>query len=105
MSDVGLEGRVAAVTGAASGIGRAIARGLGAGGANVVVNDLKVEWAQAVADEIVAAGFNAPTFVTVIDLEQDGGVATFTRDAVGGMRIDQATERVDHTNRLEALPV
>ena len=53
------QGRTAIVTGAASGIGKAIALGLGAEGANVVVNDLKIESAQAVADEIAAAGGSA----------------------------------------------
>ena len=40
------------VTGAGSGIGRALARGLAAAGARVVVNDLNVEAATAVAQEI-----------------------------------------------------
>lgn len=53
------QGRTAIVTGAASGIGKAIALSLGAEGANVVVNDLKVDAAQAVADAIVAAGGSA----------------------------------------------
>ncbi|MFP5462667.1 MAG: SDR family NAD(P)-dependent oxidoreductase [Gammaproteobacteria bacterium] len=53
------QGRTAIVTGAASGIGRAIAIALGAEGANVVVNDLKLEAAKAVSDEIVAAGGSA----------------------------------------------
>ena len=52
-------GKTAIVTGAASGIGKAVALELGALGANVVVNDLKLEAAQAVADAIVAAGGSA----------------------------------------------
>ena len=46
------------VTGAGSGIGRALARGLAAVGARVVVNDLNVEAATAVAEEI--GGYPAP---------------------------------------------
>ena len=53
------QGKTAIVTGAASGIGKAIALDLGAQGANVVVNDLKLEAAQTVADEIMAAGGSA----------------------------------------------
>ena len=54
-----LEGRVAVVTGAARGLGRAHALLLAAEGARLVVNDLDAEPAQAVVDEIVAAGGEA----------------------------------------------
>jgi NAD(P)-dependent dehydrogenase (short-subunit alcohol dehydrogenase family) len=50
------EGKTAIVTGGGSGIGKAVALALADGGANVVVNDLKQEVAQAVVDEITAAG-------------------------------------------------
>ena len=53
------QGKTAIVTGAASGIGKAIALALGAEGANVVINDLKLEAAQAVVDEVVGAGGSA----------------------------------------------
>jgi len=53
---VSLDGRVAVVTGAARGLGREHALLLAAEGAAVVVNDLDEEPAQAVVDEIVAAG-------------------------------------------------
>jgi NAD(P)-dependent dehydrogenase (short-subunit alcohol dehydrogenase family) len=47
-----LSDHVAIVTGAGSGLGAAIARMLAAEGAHVVVNDVRAEPAQAVADEI-----------------------------------------------------
>src|SRR5436305_275425 len=63
-----LDGKVAVVTGAGRGIGRAEALLLAEGGASVVVNDLGGEWdgtgkddrpAQQVVDEITAAGGRA----------------------------------------------
>ncbi|GIX48182.1 MAG: 3-oxoacyl-ACP reductase [Candidatus Tectimicrobiota bacterium] len=57
--DLGLRGKVALVTGAGSGIGRAIALALGAEGARVVPTDLKGDTAEATAQEIVARGGEA----------------------------------------------
>jgi 3-oxoacyl-[acyl-carrier protein] reductase len=52
----GVQDRVALVTGAAQGIGAAVAKRLAAGGAKVGVLDLQREAAQQVADEITSAG-------------------------------------------------
>jgi 3-oxoacyl-[acyl-carrier protein] reductase len=52
-------GTVAVVTGAASGIGRAIAERFGAEGAHVVVNDVDEAGAEAVAQAIAASGGTA----------------------------------------------
>jgi len=54
-----LEGRVVIITGAGGGLGAAHARVLGSEGAAIVVNDINVDAAQAVVDEIVAAGGQA----------------------------------------------
>lgn len=54
-----LTGNVAIVTGAAAGIGRAIAMLFAGAGASVVVTDLKQDGAQAVADEITRHGGKA----------------------------------------------
>src|SRR5436305_6098704 len=52
MTRYGFEGRVAVVTGAGRGIGRAYARLLAGRGASVIVNDIDVDPASAVAQEI-----------------------------------------------------
>jgi 2-hydroxycyclohexanecarboxyl-CoA dehydrogenase len=57
--DLGLRGRVALITGAGQGVGRAIAHTLAAEGARVVVNDIVVERAKAVEHEIADAGGEA----------------------------------------------
>ena len=67
------EGRTAVITGASRGIGRDIALGLGAAGANVVVNYVgSGEAAAAVVDEIGAAGGKA--IVCQADVSQSAEV-------------------------------
>ncbi len=53
------DGRTAIITGAGGGLGRAYALGFAAEGANVVVNDIRREAAEAVVAEIVATGGRA----------------------------------------------
>jgi len=56
---MGCENRIAVVTGAAQGIGRAIARQLAARGATVAILDINRQGAEAVAKELEAAGRRA----------------------------------------------
>ena len=51
-----VDGRVAIVTGAGNGLGRAESLALARAGARLVLNDLPGDAVQAVADEIAAAG-------------------------------------------------
>lgn len=59
---MGFENKVALVTGGGSGIGEAISKELAKLGAKVVVTDIRLEAAQRVVDEIVAAGGAASAF-------------------------------------------
>lgn len=59
MEEFLLKDRVALLTGASRGIGRAIAQRLACAGAQVVVSSRKLDNVQAVADEIRAAGYEA----------------------------------------------
>jgi NAD(P)-dependent dehydrogenase (short-subunit alcohol dehydrogenase family) len=82
-----LTGKVAIVTGAGRGIGRAVAMGLAASGASVVLAARTAEQIQAAADEIQAGGGKAlavPTDLT--DTAQIERLATETVSAFG--RID-----------------
>ena len=66
------QGKVAIVTGAASGIGAAIAHQLAAGGASVVVADRDMQGAERTSGEIEAAGGAASAYQ--IDVADPGAV-------------------------------
>lgn len=77
------EGRTVIITGAGGGLGRAYAQAFAAEGANVVVNDIRQEAADAVVDQIVTAGGKAianADDITRIDTAQqiiDAAVAAY----------------------------
>ena len=83
-----LEGKVAIVTGAASGMGRAIARRYAEEGARVVVADVNQVAAQGVVDEIAGAGGEARAIKA--DVRDQGQVQAMVDQAVsafGGLDI------------------
>jgi rhamnulose-1-phosphate aldolase/alcohol dehydrogenase len=85
-----LAGRIALVTGGASGIGRATARVLAARGAHVVVADINVDGAHAVADELQSAYGPRRALAVAVDVTSEAAVEEMTRGAVleyGGIDI------------------
>jgi NAD(P)-dependent dehydrogenase (short-subunit alcohol dehydrogenase family) len=102
MSNYDFNGKVAVVTGAGRGIGRAYAEGLAAAGAAVLVADIDGDNADAVAQSITASGGRAEG--TVVDVsspdsalamaaaatEHFGGIDFLVNNAAifGGMKLD-----------------
>jgi rhamnulose-1-phosphate aldolase/alcohol dehydrogenase len=85
-----LAGRIALVTGGASGIGRATARVLAARGAHVVVADINADGAQAVAEELESAHGPRRALAVAVDVTSEAAVDEMTQSAVleyGGIDI------------------
>ena len=66
-----ISGKIALVTGAGQGIGRAIALRLAADGANVAIVDVKSDKMEQVADEVRKAGRKATTFKADVTKRED----------------------------------
>jgi clavulanate-9-aldehyde reducatase len=80
-----LEGRVAAVTGASSGIGEATARALSAAGASVALGARRTERLEALAESL-----GGPALVREVDVsdeEQARGFIQAAHDELGGLQI------------------
>ena len=83
-----LSGKVAVVTGAAAGLGRAEAIGLARAGATVVVNDIAAALdASDVIDEIAAAGSKAVAVSGDISQRDTADELVSTADGLGGLSI------------------
>ena len=85
-----LAGRVALITGGASGIGRAAARLLAERGAHVVVADLNLAGAREVAAELISSHGLRRALAVPVDVADEAAVQEMTRNAVleyGGIDI------------------
>jgi NAD(P)-dependent dehydrogenase (short-subunit alcohol dehydrogenase family) len=83
-----MKGRVAVVTGAASGIGRALALGFADEGAKVVLADVEPEPLAAAEAEVAARGVEAMGVVTdVTDAESVGALAEATLERFGAVHM------------------
>jgi NAD(P)-dependent dehydrogenase (short-subunit alcohol dehydrogenase family) len=83
-----LDGKIAVITGAASGIGKATARRVAAEGARTVVADLNADGAKEVADAIIVAGGEA--IAVSVDMGDNDAVRDMVEAAVtayGGLDI------------------
>src|SRR3954447_24168286 len=78
MSDISFEGRVAVITGAGRGLGRAYARLLAARGASVVVNDYNVA-----VDGSPGDPGDSPAETVAVELRASGAGAVSNTDSIG----------------------
>lgn len=83
-----IEGKVALVTGAGQGIGRAIALRLARDGADIALVDVRDDTLNAVADDVRAAGRNATTFTAdVTNRDQVYAAIDHAEKELGGFDI------------------
>ena len=87
MATYDVANRSAIVTGAGSGIGRSVALLLATNGASVIVNDLSEKNANAVADEITAAGGIAQAFIADSSDPESAIAAVAAANAIAPLKI------------------
>lgn len=112
MSDLELEGRLAHVTGAASGIGWAIAQRLAAGGARVAISDMDAEGAKARAAELgsghLGVGCNVQsmdevTAAIAATVEHFGGLDLLVNNA--GVEIGKPFVEVEEAEFMQLMDI
>ena len=81
MSDIDLTKRAVIVTGAAQGLGEAIARGLAAAGARVAVSDIKADQLRQVVDDLAEAHGADHVMAAVCDISDNASTERFVAEA------------------------
>ena len=99
-----VKGKVALITGAASGIGKRIAEVLADNGAHIAIADINQAAAQAAADEVKARGVNATAVVMDVTDEAavEAGVEKTVRD-LGSVDILVSNAGIQIVNPIEAF--
>jgi NAD(P)-dependent dehydrogenase (short-subunit alcohol dehydrogenase family) len=101
MFSVNLSGKVALVTGAGRGIGKAIARGLAGSGVVVAVNDIDADRVQRTAQELGAHAYPAD----VSDPDAVQALIAQVKDDLGGLQILVNNAGIEYKTPILATPV
>jgi len=102
----GIEGKIVAVTGASSGIGRATALLLASRGAKLVLGARRLERLEALADTIVAAGGEAICIATDVTRRADlTALVALARERYGRLDVLVSNAGVAPVSRFDALCV
>ena len=96
-----LDGKLAVITGAASGIGRAVALRFATSGACVRLLDIDQSAAQTVASEILAAGGNAKAYGCDVSQKQHVSTTFSTMLEEGNLHILVNNAGISHVGNLE----